>query len=262
MKSLNLLALVFMAGLATAGETCNVHINAGLRVSPELLEFYQHDKAVYQIKAGQYLVRNGTELNLDSTQRALVAQYDQQIRSLVPEIRSMALEGVELAIFGVTTAFDELLGERNKISTQLRSELNHLKGDVSRYFENDIIGVGRDQDAAPEVFGKYFETRMERIMETSVQDSMGAIMVAMGKEMISSGGNMDALGARMNRFGKTLEAQMQTQAAKLETSGIRVCQAITAVNAVEDKLRSTVPDIRALDLLRLSAAETEKAVEM
>lgn len=259
MKSLISLALVVAASSAVAGEGCNLQIDAGLRVSPQVLEFYDQDKTAYQIKDGQYLVVDGERLSLNSAQQALVAQYDRQVRALVPEIRGMALEGIDLAIFGVTAAFDELLGEHNKISTQLRGELNHLKGDVRRYFDNEIISLGREQDDAPELFGKYFETRMERIMETSVQDSIGDIMFALGKEIISAGGDMEALGERMDRFGKTLEAQMQAQSTRLEARGVSLCHAAAAVNAVEDRLRSAVPDIRALDLIRLPAADSEQA---
>jgi hypothetical protein len=260
MKSLMSFVLAVAASSAVAGEGCNLQIDAGLRVSPQVLEFYDQDKAAYQIKDGRYLVVDGKPLSLDAAQQAIVAQYDRQVRTLVPEVRGMALDGIDLAIVGVTAAFDELLGERNKISTQLRDELNHLKGDVRRYFDHEIISLGREQDDdAPELFGKYFETRMERIVETSVQDSIGQIMLAMGKEIIASGGDMEAFSARMDRFGKTLETQMQAQSTRLEARGASLCHAATAVNATEDKLRSAVPDIRAIDLIRLNAANAPKA---
>lgn len=263
MKSLIALVLVFAASSVVAGEGCNLQMDAGLRILPDALEFYDEDKTAYQIKDHRYLVVDGKQLNLDSAQQALVAQYDRQVRALVPEVRAMALDGIDLAIVGVTTAFDSLLGERNKISTQLRGELNHLKGDVGRYFDNEIINLGREHDDAPELFGHYFETRIERIMETSVQDSIGTILLAMGKEILSAGGDMEAFGARMDRFGKTLEAQMHAKAAELEVRGVSLCRAATAINATEDQLRNLVPAIRSLDLIRLNTAATEKsAVEI
>lgn len=263
MKALISLALVVMASSAVAGETCNLQLDAGLRISPGALEFYSEDKAAYQIKDHRHLVVDGKQLTLDSTQQALVAQYDQQVRALVPEVRGMALEGIDLAIVGVTTAFDSLLGERNKISNQLRGELNHLKGDVRRYFDKEIISLNRKQEDAPELFGQYFETRMERIVETSVQDSIGDIMLAMAKEVISSGGDMEAFGARMERFGQEMETQMNAKAAELEVRGASLCRAATAINAIEDQLRSAVPDIRALDLIRLNTDEARTgAVEI
>lgn len=260
MKSLMLFTLVVIAGSAVAGEGCNLQVEAGLRISPGTLEFYDKHKSVYQIKDHHYLVVDGKQLDLDGAQQALVAQYDQRVRALVPEVRGMALDGIDLAVVGVTTAFDGLLGEPNKVSTQLRSELNHLKGDVRRYFDNEIISLGREHDGAPELFGQYFETRMERIVETSVQDSIGAILIAMGKEILGSGGDMEAFGARMDRFGKELEAQMQAKSTELEARGMNLCRAATAINAIEDQLRNAVPDIQTLDLIRLNNTDSQRAV--
>lgn len=263
MKSLILLALVLMTSSVVAGEACNLHMDTGLRISPDALEFYDKDKTAYQIKDHRYLIVDGKQLNLDSAQQHLVAQYDQQVRALVPEVRGMALEGIDLAIVGVTTAFDGLLGDNNKISTQLSSELNHLKGDVRRYFDNEIISLGHEQDDAPELFGQYFETRMERIVETSVQDSIGTILIVMGKELLAAGGDMEAFDERMNRFGKELEAQMQAKAAELEVRGASLCRATSAINATEDQLRNLVPAIRTFDLIRMNSANAQKpAVEI
>lgn len=258
MKSLLSLVLVLVAGSVTAGEACNLQLDAGLRISPGALEFYNQDKEAYQIKDHRYLVVDGKQLTLDNAQQALVAKYDQQVRALVPEVRGMALEGIDLAIVGVTTAFDGLLGERNNISNQLRGELNHLKGDVRRYFDKEIISLNRQQEDAPELFGQYFETRMERIVETSVQDSIGDIMLAMAKEVIASGGDMEAFGARMERFGQEMEEQMRAKATELEARGASLCRAAATVNALEDQLRNVVPDIRALDLIRLNTEAPRK----
>lgn len=240
----------FLANSAVAGEACNLRVDAGVRIAPQVLEFYSGDNAAYQIKDGRYLVVDGKALHLDSAQQALVASYDRQVRALVPEVRTMALEGIDLAIVGVTTAFDSLLGEGNKISTQLQAELTHLKGDVRRYFDNEVINLGREHEDSPQLFGRYFETRMERIMETSVQDSMGQILLVMAKEVFSAAGDMEAFEARMNRFGREIEAQMQAKSAELEARGASLCRAATAINVTEDQLRSAVPDIHSLDLIQ------------
>lgn len=262
MKAFISLVLVLVASSATAGEGCNLQMDAGLRISPDALEFYSEDKTAYQIKDHRYLVVDGKQLTLDSAQQAVVAQYDQQVRALIPEVRAMALDGIDMAIVGVTAAFDGLLGEHNKISIQLRGELTHLKGDVGRFFDNEIISLGREHEDTPELFGQYFETRMERIMETSVQDSIGTILLAMGREILGSGGDMDAFGARMDHFGKTLEAQMQVKAAELEVRGASLCRAAKAINVTEDQMRNLIPDIQPLDFIRINTDTDKPAVEI
>lgn len=245
-----LIATCFLASSAMAGEACNLRVDAGVRIAPHVLEFYSGERAAYQIKDGRYLVIDGKALDLDGAQQALVASYDSQVRALVPEVRGMALEGIDLAIVGVTTAVDGLLGEDNKVSAQLRVELTHLKSDVRRYFDNDVISLGQEQEGSPQLFGSYFETRMERIMETSVQDSMGQILLVMAKELFTAAGDMEAFEARMNRFGREMEAQMQAKSAELEARGARLCRAATAINATEDELRNAVADIHSVDLIQ------------
>ena len=81
-----------------------------------------------------------------------------------------------------------------------------------------------------------------------------------GKEIISSGGDMKAFEARMERFGQEMETQMNAKATELEARGASLCRAAIEVNAIEDQLRSAVPDIRALDLIRLNTAESHQSV--
>jgi len=249
MKTAVSLVLVLLASPVLA-EDCNVQMDAGLRMSEAGLAFYDKEELIYQIKDQRHLVIDGQTLDLSPAQQALVSRFDQDVRALVPEIKAIALEAIDMAIEGVTRALDDLLGKRNDISMQLHNELNHLKGDVRRYFDQGIINVNRDQEPS-ELFGKHFETRMTRIMETSVQDSIDEIMIAIGKEILRSGGDVQTFEARMERFGKEIEAHMRAKAVRMEARGRDLCRAAIKVNQVEDELRFAIPAIRNFDLIQV-----------
>jgi hypothetical protein len=238
MKTAVSLVLVLLASPVLA-EDCNVQMDAGLRMSEAGLAFYDKEELIYQIKDQRHLVIDGQTLALSPAQQALV-----------PEIKAITLEGIDMAIEGVTRVLDDLLGKRNDISMQLHNELNHLKGDVRRYFDQGIINVNRDQEPS-ELFGKHFETRMTRIMETSVQDSIEEIMIAIGKEILRSGGDVQTFEARMERFGKEIEAHMRAKAVRMEARGRDLCRAAIEVNQVEDELRLAIPAIRNFDLIQV-----------
>ncbi|MDR7090536.1 DUF2884 family protein [Cellvibrio fibrivorans] len=260
MKTLIASVLLLAAGSAAAHNSCNLELDAGVRITDNSIEFYNEDQQAYKIVEDQYLVVKGRVLKLNQMQQEMVASYAASIRAAVPEVRSMALDGIDLAIDAITITFDGLLGEKNQVSAQLLTELNNVKSDVNRYFSaGNPITFNRGNEDTPEFLGKYFETRIERIVETSVQNSIGSIMIAMGKEVLASGGDMDAFEARMNKFGEQMEVQMNAKAVRMEARGEQLCKTIRAVDAREEQLKHAVPAIESFNILRISLPETDIA---
>lgn len=260
MKILIASVLLLAAGSATAHNSCNLELDAGVRITDESIEFYHEDQQTYKIVEDQYLVVRGQVLKLNQMQQELVTSYAASIRAAVPEVRSMALDGIDLAIDAITIAFDGLLGEKNQVSAQLITELNNVKSDVNRYFTaGNPITFNRGNEDTPDFLGKYFETRMERIVETSVQNSIGSIMVAMGKEVLASGGDMDAFEARMNKFGEQMAEQMSAKAMRMEARGEQLCKTIRAVDANEEKLKGVVPAVESFNIIRVNVPDVDIA---
>jgi len=260
MKTLIASVLLLAAGSATAHNSCNLELDAGVRITDESIEFYREDQQTYKIVEDQYLVVRGQVLQLNQMQQELVTSYAASIRAAVPEVRSLALDGIDLAMEAITITFDGLLGEKNQVSAQLITELNNVKSDVNRYFTaGNPITFNRGNEDTPDFFGKYFETRMERIVETSVQNSIGSIMIAMGKEVLASGGDMDAFEARMNKFGEQMEAQMSAKAMRMEARGEQLCKTIRAVDANEEKLKGVVPAVESFDIIRVNVLDVDIA---
>ncbi len=252
--------LLLATGSAAAHNSCNLELDAGLRITDHSIEFYDEDKQIYKIVEDQYVVVEGQTLRLTRSQQEAVEHYAASIRTAMPEVRGMALEGIDLAIEAITITFDGLLGDKNQVSAQLTTELNNVKSDVNRYFTSgDPINFNRGNDDSPDFLGKYFETRVERIMETSVQNSIGSIMFAIGKEILASGGNMEAFEARMNKFGAQMDAQMNAKAAGMEVRGKKLCSTMHAVDAREEQLKQLVPAVQSFNIIRVEASNTEHA---
>jgi len=260
MKTLIASVLLLAAGSAAAHNSCNLELDAGVRITDDSIEFYDDDKQTYKIVDDQYLVVKGRALTLTQVQQDLVANYAQSIRSAVPQVRGMALDGIDLAIEAITITFDGLLGEKNQVSAQLMTELNNVKSDVNRYFtEGNPISFNRGNEDTPDFLGKQFETRIERIVETSVQNSIGSIMLAMGKEVLASGGDMEAFEARMNKFGEQMEVQMNAKAVRMEARGEKLCSSMRAVDAHEEQLKHAVPAVEPFNIIRVNVPEVDIA---
>lgn len=252
--------LLLTAGAAVAHDSCNLELDAGLRISEDSIEFYAADKPSYKIVADRQLVVNGQNLKLTPEQQDAVTRYAEAIRAAVPEVHSMALGGIDLAIEAITLTFDNLLGEKNQVSAQLTTELNNAKSDVNRYFTSGRpISLNRANEDTPDFLGKQFETRIERIVETSVQNSIGSIMIAVGKEILASGGNMQAFEDRMNKFGEQMELQMNAKAAGLEGQGRKLCGTMQLVDAYEEELKLAVPAVQTFNLFRVKTVDVDVA---
>ncbi len=260
MKTITTIVLLAAAGSATAHNSCNMALDAGVRITDKSIEFYNEDKPAYSIVDDQYLIVDGQRLALTSAQRAAVARYASRIRTALPEVRHIALDGIDLAIEAMTITFDGLLGDNNQLSVDLMAELNNIKGDVNRYFSSgNPISINHASDGSLDTLGKQFEARIERLVDTSVQNSIGRIMIAVGKEVLLSGGNMKAFEARMNKFGEQIESQMNAKAAGLESRGQKLCGVIQAIDAREEQLKIAVPAIESFNVIRVNLPEEQIA---
>jgi len=258
MKTLITSVLLLATGSAAAHSSCNLELDAGLRITENSIEFYEATQPTYKIVEDKYLVVSGQPLRLNEAQQKLVADYAAGIRAAVPEVRAMALSGIDLAITGITLTFDNLLGEKNQVSTQLATELNNVKSDVNRYFSaGNPISINRNGEDIPDFLDKHFATRIERVVETSVQNSIGSLMLAMGKEALLAGGDMDAFEERMNKFGEQIEQQMNERAAGMAVQSEKFCDTMVDVNALEEQLKRAIPAVESFNLIRVYTGEVE-----
>ncbi|MEN0035800.1 MAG: DUF2884 family protein [Cellvibrio sp.] len=261
MKLLTGLVVLLMAGSAAAHNSCNLDLNGGLRITENAIEFYEDDRSIYKIVDDKHLEVRGKIQKLTSAQQSLVANYANHIRAAIPEVKGLALDGIDLAIEGVVLVFDGLLGEKNKVSAQLTTELTNLKGDINRHFNSGAaISFNRKEgDNTTDLLGKQFETRLERIVETSVQESIGSLMLAVGKEFLSSGGNMDAFERRMERFGEEMELQMNARAVQMEARGEKLCNAMVEIDSIEEQLKRSITELESFNVIKVSEQEMHLA---
>ena len=74
---------------------------------------------------------------MNSEQQKLLNEYARSIRSIIPEIKSVAIEGIDLDDDGVDLAFKALLGEDSGISSDLESDLEELRYEIDNSFTEE-----------------------------------------------------------------------------------------------------------------------------
>ena len=237
------LLVAFSATNALAHNSCDVELESGMKINSNTIEFFaeKSKRTLYTIENDETLIVDGDVIDLDSSQQALVTQYSSSIKAMVPQVRNIAIEGVDLAIEGVNLAFNELLGEGNSVGEDLSYELANIRDEVSERFTlKHGFTIGEDGLEDEDLLGEEFEQRIESAIESAVMSSMGSIMMAVGREMISSGGDTNAFETRMETFGENIEHEMESRAEQIELKADKLCLAAVKIDQLEEQLKDSI----------------------
>ncbi|MDX2371094.1 MAG: DUF2884 family protein, partial [Colwellia sp.] len=226
-----------------AQDACNIELDASLTLNESTLEFFNaaqgsenKKKILYKVDNDHSLIVHGHEIDLNAHQQALVTKYSTSIRAMVPQVRTIAFEGVDLALEGVNLAFNGLLGEGNNVGAELTQELSTLRDEVAMRFtaKHGITinenSVNNKDFTGEEILGKEFEQRIESAVEKAVINSMGSLLVVMGQEMLLSGGDSNALETRMENFGESLANEMALRTEKIKRKADALCFPIVDID--------------------------------
>jgi hypothetical protein len=231
---------------------CDIDINGAIDISQSTLIFYQHEKEQYQIKADNSLWINQKQIMLSPAQQKLVADYATQIHQMVPKVKHIADEGIMLAKEGISLAFNELLGPNHELTQNLVNQLDQVKTHINERFSSDhrlyIDSNGLKDD---EFFDKDFENKLEKTIEDTVQQSMGAIMMAIGKKMMMAGSGED-FEQTMERFSENLETQIEQKASVLEQKADQLCLDAVSIDQLEQQLQQNITSLQGIDILKVS----------
>lgn len=259
MKSLIATAILLSSSIAYAhdssfsSDSCDVDLNAGLRISKNVVEFSKDNKVLYKIINDQSLFVNGVEINLDSNQQSLISEYSTSIREVVPEVKEIAVDAIDLAVDGVNLAFNELLGEGNDIGTELTTQLGVIRDEVdSRFSGEQEFYIDEHGVMGDDFFGEEFEQRIENVVEEAVQNSMGSLLIAVGQELLFSGGDMDAFETRMEDFGEQIEHEMESRGEELGKRGEALCHSVYQIDQLEESLKEEIEQLSGFNILSTS----------
>lgn len=247
------LLTLFSSTALYAHDSCDVGLEAGLTINESRIEFFKSEKkdqVLYVIDNKNNLSVSGKSVALNSAQQALLEKFSTSIKAMVPQVRNIAMEGVDLAIEGVNLAFNELLGEGNNIGADLTQELSAIRKDVSdRFTIEHGFTLGENGLEDHELLGENFEQRIESAVEKAVMGSMGSLLVVLGQEIIFSGGDTHALETRMQSFGENIEHEMELRTKKIERKADTLCFAALEIDQLEEALKSSITPLASINVI-------------
>lgn len=252
-----LLMFVFVLPSANAhtnsDDFCHVNLEATVKIDSASIEFFdENERSLYKIINDQTLIVQGQTLVLNEDQQTLVTQYSKQIKAVIPEVKSLVVASIALAKDGIVIAFDTLLGENNNISKDIVSEMAQLEDHIlAKLSTEQPLVINNDGIKGDKWFSQEFEQKMESVIEKTVENSIGSMLVLLGQSMISSGG-MSGFEEKMERFSEQIEQEMEVRSAKIEQQGEHLCLSLVKIEQLEEKMQNSIKELKDVNIIELN----------
>ncbi|MCJ8320062.1 MAG: YggN family protein [Colwellia sp.] len=234
---------------------CSVNFNYGIVIDPTHIRMLDHGKTYVQINNDKQLFISGREIQLTLEQQTLINDYALGIRTQVPEIVSIALEGVDIGLKAVNKVIGGLTGENSASHQKIQQHFEEIKMRIYMRFnhsDQNYYLARQDFDNFDELFSGEFEQELEEIISQSV----GTILMAVGEAMITTDNSelsdeqrTLSLEQRMENMGKELELEVVSQTNALENKADKFCQSLMELNKIEDELQQNIAELSTFNLL-------------
>ena len=231
---------------------CSFELDADLTITPDRILIEGDHLGAVEITDDEALSVAGESVALGPDQRAAVSAYAAQLRAVVPTVVDTALEGAEVGISAASEVLSVFLGDDIPESivaglAEARSEVRSRVGG-----EDEVWFVHRGGISAGDG-GVSALDEIEPIIERSVSERVGALLIAAGESLQSGDGTfderMEAFDARMERLGEEIDQKVESRAAGIEAQAGVLCAEMEVLVAREKVLKARVPELGQLRVL-------------
>ncbi len=252
------LALIPLCQQAYA-QQCSINLNYGVIIDPKHIRIVDKAKTQVQINNATQLFIKGREIPLSSEQQQLLTSFSAGIRQQVPEIVSIAIEGVDIGLKAVNEVVAGLTGENSASQQKVQAKFEELKWRIRARFNqsaNNYYIAPQDLNNLDEMFTGEFEQEIEAMISTSI----GTILEAVGQSILANdnsgeyGGEtrITTFDKRLTTLSKGLELEVAERAKALDKKAENFCQQLTYLDQLETKLHLAIPALKKYNLIESS----------
>ena len=246
MKKLLAIALLLAAGQASAhgneGSNLSCDVGSAWSVSPYRSAFlFTRDTGSARevgIGGGRLFV-DGKEITLGAEDQRRIAGLESELRGLVPELREVGREAVDIAF----TALTEVARALSSTPDKTVSDLQRARVRTLAEIERQPMGIFNG-DAVDAVI----EPILERFVPDIIEGAMGTAL----KAVFAGDVQRQELQARMDRMERELDTRVDARAKALEPLAENLCRRLERMDALDDALAVRLPGGEALQLLDAS----------
>jgi hypothetical protein len=242
------LAAALFAPLSPA--MADVHINSHCEIDSAYDISIESDRLVFSrtgsevaFARGQLFV-DGQAVVLSRADAERVAAFEREVRALIPEVRKIAADAVEVAFTALNQVIVTFASEENRAS--FKADLNAMRDEINSAVASANSSQILDDGA--------FEERIKGLVGRIAPRLAGEFAAQAVSAALS--GDEDAgraIEERAGRLEKEIEASVEAPARALEARVNALCPRIEELDRIENQLELRLPDGQPLNLIKVEA---------
>lgn len=188
------------------------------------------------------MVIDGKELKLAADDKARIAEFENETRLLIPQVKLVTKEAIDIAFTALIEVSRALNGEQNNPTVKkLQNAQTALHTSLNK---NPALIINDNMD----------EKIIEPIVTDFVPDVVGAaIKQALSMAFSGDDAKAKAFEARMDKMGKEIETKVEARAKKLEPLAQAMCSRVRNMDKIEDGISVRLSNKQKINLLETKA---------
>jgi len=231
-------------------ERCDINLEGELNFAEDTLTITTESNEKVKITDTYMVYVNDKKLTLSDQETKWVQAYYDGIEETIPQVMTVAAEGIKIANYAVTEVLRGFLGNDSRVAAQLETKMNDLYTKLNEHvYQNPKSLTFNTETLEKELgLGADFDAEVDQIMSEVMENAMGEFLVQMGRSMLNGEGSMTTFEQRMEKMGEQIESTMESQTDGIKKEAEKLCDMLTSVEVAESKVQ-TIKGLSGVDLL-------------
>lgn len=222
-------------GLHVQHEQCSFGTEYDVLVQPAGITFERSSGAPGRVFMHDGALRvDGRDVAVSAADAKRVREYEHQVRTLLPQVASIAREGVDIGFSALTTVvatFAEEPAERSRLTAELNEQHKQALASVDN-------GLGR---------GVWRQHSVEDLMEHQVGDAVSTLVSTVTAKAVKAAlsgdqGQVAALEARAHALDRSIDQEVDARADKLGERAEALCPQMARLDALQQAFEFRLTD--------------------
>ena len=250
MKRYYFLLLMLCHGSLLSAAECEMAFAHGILIAPDHIRILQNNRTHVQINNDQQLFIRGELISLTPEDVVLLQQYSRDLRKFVPEIVSIAVDGVELGLSSIEAM---LTGSGSKSQ---QAEWRELVRETTFQWMSRFVRTNEHFYLAPQSLNEldyFLHGELKPQLDSLARHTVGAVWGALRDALRHSDSNFErtdnqewqSVGHLVDKINLGLDAK----AVELEEKSALFCQRMQELDEVEQQLQQRLPALKDYDVV-------------